>query len=147
LLQNWFTDSDKEPEIIKDFKRRYKDINFINEKSQGSSIYKAVLNLIVLNNARDFVSYDLTDYSELDDHHIVPNSWGRKNGVEAINSILNRTSITSNSNRNIMRNRLPNEYIKDMIDTQGKSETIALLKGHFINEKALQVLLRDPFTP
>jgi hypothetical protein len=147
LLQNWFSDSDKEPEIIKDFKRRYKDINFINEKSQGSSIYKAVLNLIVLNNARDFVSYDLTDYSELDDHHIVPNSWGRKNGVEAINSILNRTLITSNSNRNIMRNRLPNVYIKDMIDTQGKSETIALLKGHFINEKALQVLLRDPFTP
>ena len=145
LLQNWFEDSDKEPEIIQDFKRRYKDINFANEKSQGSSIYKAILNLVVLNNARDFISYDLTDYSELDDHHIVPNSWGRKNGVEAINSILNRTLITSNSNRNIIRNRLPNEYLKEMIDTQGEKETIELLKGHFINEKALNILLKDPF--
>ena len=34
-----------------------------------------------------------------------------------------------------------------MIDTQGESETIALLKGHFINEKALNILLRNPFTP
>ena len=146
LLQNWFEDDEKEPEVIKDFKRRYKDINFSNEKSQGSSIYRAVLNLIVLNKARDFISYDLTDYSELDDHHIVPNSWGRKNGVETINSILNRTLITSNSNRKIISDRLPNEYIKDMMATQGENETITLLKDHFIDEKAINILLRDPFT-
>ena len=94
LLQNWFNNNDKEPEVIQDFKRRYKDLNLINEKSQGSSIYKAILNLIVLNNSRDFISYDLPDYSELDDHHIVPNSWGKKNNIENINSILNRTLIT-----------------------------------------------------
>ena len=146
LLQNWFNNNDKEPEVIQDFKRRYKDLNLINEKSQGSSIYKAILNLIVLNNSRDFISYDLPDYSELDDHHIVPNSWGKKNNVENINSILNRTLITSVSNRKVIRDRLPNEYLKEMIETQGESETIDLLKGHFINEKALNILLRTPFT-
>lgn len=146
LLQNWFNNNDKEPEVIQDFKRRYKDLNLINEKSQGSSIYKAILNLIVLNNSRDFISYDLPDYSELDDHHIVPNSWGKKNNIENINSILNRTLITSVSNRKVIRDRLPNEYLKEMIETQGESETIDLLKGHFINEKALNILLRTPFT-
>jgi len=146
LLQNWFNNNDKEPEVIQDFKRRYKDLNLINEKSQGSSIYKAILNLIVLNNSRDFISYDLPDYSELDDHHIVPNSWGKKNKIENINSILNRTLITSVSNRKVIRDRLPNEYLKEMIETQGESETIELLKGHFINEKALNILLRTPFT-
>ena len=147
LLQNWFKDDAKEPEIIQDFKRRYKDIDFTNEKSQGSSVYRAILNLIVLNNSRDFISYDLPDYSELDDHHIVPNSWGKNNELESINSILNRTLITSESNRNILRNRLPNVYLKDMIETQGRADTIELLKGHFISERALDILLRDPFTP
>jgi len=146
LLQKWFIDSEKEPEVIRDFKRRYKDINFENEQSQSSSIYKAILNLLVLNSARDFITYDLTDYSELDDHHIVPNSWGRDNGLDNINSILNRTLITSASNRKIIRNRLPNEYLKEMIETQGERETAELLKGHFINEHATSVLLRTPFT-
>ncbi len=144
-MQSWFTDEDAAPEIVSEFKRDFRNINFINQKSQSSAQYNAILNLIILNDARDWYTFDLPDYSELDDHHIVPNSWGKKNGIELINSIANRTLLTSDTNRHILRKKMPHQYIRLMFDEKGEQQTREILHRHFLSDKAIDILLKEDF--
>ncbi len=146
-MQKWFHDETEVPEIVEEFKRDYRNINFIGQSSNAGARYNAVHNLIVLNKARDWYSFDLPDYSELDDHHIVPNSWGKKNNVSDINSIVNRTLLTPDTNRYILKDKLPNEYIKQMFDDKGESQTREILNKHLISDKAIDILLKEDFTP
>jgi hypothetical protein len=87
-------------------------------------------------------------YGDLDDHHIVPDSWGRKN-VEGglINSILNRTPLTAETNRYVIRERLPNEYLPELISKNGEPTVRSILESHFISRVAFDILLREEFGP
>src|SRR4051794_17631797 len=87
-------------------------------------------------------------YGDLDDHHIVPASWGAKNikgGL--IHTILNRTPLTADTNRRVINEDLPNKYLPELIKENGKPAVRAILESHFISAKAFDVLLRDPFGP
>ena len=85
---------------------------------------------------------------ELDDHHIIPAAWGSKHlkGKE-INTILNRTPLTAETNRNIIRDRLPNAYLPEWFAHSGREAVEDILNSHFISTEAIDILLRDPFTP
>jgi hypothetical protein len=84
---------------------------------------------------------------DLDDHHIVPASWGAKKLKGDLgNSILNRTPLTADTNRNIIGDKLPNEYLPKLIKTSGETAVRAILESHFISPAAQAILLRDPFT-
>ena len=55
---------------------------------------------------------NVAQYDDLDDHHIVPKSWGKENGLHGtIDTIPNRTSLCADTDRNFIRERLPNEYL------------------------------------
>lgn len=146
-MREWLNNDDAKPVLIEEFAHSYRTLDLRSEVKRGSSIYSAIFNLFVLAGARDWMTGDVPRYGDLDDHHIVPAWWGRENRVgSAINSILNRSPLTSDTNRNVIREKLPNEYLPQLIDENGEATVLAILESHFISKTALEILLRDPFT-
>lgn len=144
-LKKWFKDDDAIPDVIEEFKNSLNNINLKTENHKGSAVYNAIFNLLIINEARDWSTFDLPEYSQLDDHHIVPYSVFKEKGGKAINSILNRTPISDETNRHIIHNRMPNDYIQEMIDHNGKERVLRVFESHLISKEAVEILLRKPF--
>jgi hypothetical protein len=144
-LKRWFIDPDDEPEMISDFISNYRNMDLVLDNGKGSAIYNAIFNLFVINGARDWSSFDLPEYDSLDDHHIVPHSTFHEKAGRSINSILNRTALSPGTNRHIIRNRMPNEYLKEMLENNDPEKVYSVLASHLISRKAVEILLRDPF--
>lgn len=105
-----------------------------------------MLNLLILNGARDWATNGPPHADDVDDHHIIPQSWGRANGLGSrIDSILNRTPLSSETNRVIIGSKLPNEYLREWIVNQGEDPVRATLRTHLISDAAFDILRRDPF--
>ena len=145
-LKNWFIDDDDEPEIIADFMSKYRSINLLYENPKGSAIYNSIFNLLIINGARDWATFELPESDDIDDHHIVPSSVFREEGGPEINSILNRTPLSPSTNRHIISNRMPNQYLKEMLEHNDPDKVYDVLSSHLISKKAVEILLRDPFT-
>lgn len=147
-VKNWLLDGTTEPRMVREFQERFRGLNLRNETARGSSVYKGIFNLLVIRGARDWMSGNIPQHDELDDHHIVPASWGTQNlGGGLVHTILNRTPLTAETNRKVIKDRLPNAYLPEMIKENGEEAVRSLLESHFISKAALQILLRDPFTP
>ncbi|MBW8359308.1 MAG: DUF262 domain-containing protein [Weeksellaceae bacterium] len=145
-LKKWFIDDELVPDVIEDFDNNFNNLDLINENPKGSAIYNAIFNLLVIKEARDWSTFELPEYSELDDHHIVPYSRFKEFAGKSINSILNRTPISDFTNRHIISNRLPNDYLKEMFENNDEEKVYQALSSHLISKKAVEILLRDPFT-
>lgn len=147
-LRTWFANETSEPSVIEEFKRRVAALDLRGDTKKGFAVYNAIFNLLVIAGARDWISGAIPQASELDDHHIVPKSWGLENLADgAIDSILNRTPLTGQTNRHVINDRLPNQYLPELIATNGRDKVDALMQSHFISPAGLNILLRDPFTP
>lgn len=147
-LKAWIESDDAAPGLISEFEYRFRNLDLRKEIRKGSSVYNGVFNLLVLKGARDWMTSDIPQYGDLDDHHIVPASWGKKHLKDkSIHSILNRTPLTADTNRKIIADRLPNEYLPKLIESNGESAVRAILESHFISPAAQSILLRTPFTP
>ena len=147
-LRLWFADEAAELPVIAEFRRKATAFDLRGETKKGNAIYNAIFNILVIQGARDWISGAIPKPAELDDHHIVPKSWGRTHlDGAAIDTILNRTPLTDETNRIIIGDRLPNEYLPQLIAENGRAKVEALMQSHFISPVALEVLLRDPFTP
>lgn len=145
-LKKWFEDDSNELDCVSEFIGNYKNLELHKEIRNGSAIYKAIFNLFILNGARDWETFELPEYDSLDDHHIVPKSWGKKMGISnEINTILNRAPLSENTNRNIIRDSLPNVYIKNMFEHNDEVKVYQVLKSHLISRKAVSILLREDF--
>lgn len=146
-IQDWISDDAAEPGLISEFKSRFRDLKLRSENKRGTSVYNGIFNLLVLQGARDWTTGNVPQHGDLDDHHIVPVAWGKKNlSGNAVHTILNRTPLTAETNRHVIRDRLPNEYLPEMIATSGEPAVRAILESHFISPAAQEILLRDPFT-
>ena len=146
-LKKWFDNDDLELDAVSEFIGTYKNIDLHKERASGSAIYKAIFNLFIINEARDWETFELPEYDNLDDHHIVPKSWGKEMGLDKdINTILNRAPLSGDTNRKIIRDSLPNVYIKNMFDNNDKEKVFKVLKSHLISEKAVNILLRENFS-
>jgi hypothetical protein len=146
-LKGWFENDEQESAAVKEFLESFRSLNLKGETNKSSAIYKAIFNLLVISEARDWITFDLPEYSALDDHHIVPASWEVKGINNSIQSILNRTPLSEDTNRKIIRNRMPNEYLIDLFNQHGKPETLQMLQTHLISAKAVDILLRPSFAP
>ena len=145
-LKKWFKDDAAQPTFITDFNHEIIDLH--RETKRGTSIYNGIFNLLILNGARDWMQGTAFQNEDLDDHHIVPKNWEKGYDlVTPIDTILNRTPLTSDTNRRIIRDCLPNKYLPDWIKQYGESIVRNILSAHFISSKAFSILLRDPFTP
>jgi hypothetical protein len=147
-LKAWFDDDAAEPALVAEFAARFRNLELRKETKRGTSVYNGIFNLLVLQGARDWMTGDVPQHGDLDDHHIIPAAWGKKNlGGNLIGTILNRTPLTADTNRNVIHDRLPNAYIPELIKQNGENTVRAILESHFISPAALAILLRDPFTP
>ncbi len=147
-MKAWLEDDAVAPALIAEFQARFKTLDLRRETKRGTSVYNGVFNLLVLHGARDWMSGHVPQHGDLDDHHIVPKSWGREHGLgSVIDSILNRTPLTAVTNRKVISDRLPNAYLPGLIADNGESTVRAILESHFISPAALDLLRRDPFGP
>jgi hypothetical protein len=147
-VTSWFEDDVKEPAVLDELRQRFRTLDLHREVRRGTSVYNGIFNLLVLRGARDWMTGNVPQYGDLDDHHIVPKDW-RKNhpGVGTlIDTILNRTPLTADTNRHVIRNRLPNTYLPELIAANGEATVRATLESHLISSVAFDILLRDPFT-
>lgn len=145
-MKKWFDDDTQEPENYIKFIQDLENQSFQKQNSKGSAIYNAVFNILILNEARDWYTSELPEYETLDDHHIVPHSWGKKNIGNDINSILNKTPLSPTTNRHIINSRLPNEYLAEMLENNGSEKFYKILESHLISKKSADILMRKPFT-
>ncbi len=146
-IKAWMEKDELEPGLIQEFETRFRSIDLRKEIKRGSSVYNGIFNLLVIQGARDWMTGNVPQFGDLDDHHIIPASKAAVLGTgNLIHSILNRTPLTADTNRNVIRDRLPNEYLPELIKQNGESTVRAVLESHFISPAALAVLLRDPFT-
>jgi hypothetical protein len=147
-VKAWIEDSASEPALLQEFKSRFRTLELRKETRRGTSVYNGVFNLLVLQGARDWMTGNVPQYGDLDDHHIIPVSWGKEHlKGDLVNTILNRTPLTAETNRHAINNRLPNVYLPELIAENGEPAVRAILESHFISPAAQDILLRDPFTP
>lgn len=147
-VKAWFSGGSTEPGLVAEFRRGVGELDLKRETRRGGSVYNGIFNLLVLSGARDWVSGNAPQHDDLDDHHIVPKSLGGEYALEtSIDTILNRTPLTSETNREIIRDRLPNAYLPDLIATSGEDDVLTILESHFISRRAFDILMRNPFTP
>jgi hypothetical protein len=142
----WFGDDEKEPALISEFKQRFNTLPLRDVKS-GSSVYNGIFNLLVISEARDWMTGDVPQHDDLDDHHIVPRDWSKgKDLPTSIDTILNRTPLTAATNRYVISNRLPCTYLPELIKKNGEAMVRGTLESHLISPAAFDILLRSPFT-
>jgi len=146
-VREWIEDDKAEPASILEFRNRFKNLDLRKETKRGTSVYNGIFNLLVLQGARDWRTGAAPQFGDLDDHHIVPASWCETNLDGDIgNTILNRTPLTAETNRHVINNTLPNEYLPQLIKNNGEAAVRAMLDTHFISAKAQEILMRKPFT-
>lgn len=147
-VKEWFSNGDAEPGMIDEFKDSLRHLELRSETRRGTAVYNGIFNLLVLNGARDWMTGQAPQYGDLDDHHIVPRQWGHDRELgRKVDTILNRTPLTADTNRSAIGSRLPNEYLPDLILQNDERTVRATLESHFISPAAFDILLRDPFTP
>jgi len=147
-VASWFADDANAPALLAEFEIRFRGLELRREVKRGTSVYNGIFNLLVLRGARDWMTGNVPQYGDLDDHHIVPKDWGKsQTGLGTlIDTILNRTPLTADTNRNVINSRLPNAYLPELIEETGERTVRATLESHFISPTAFDILLRDPFT-
>lgn len=145
-VKGWFDREKDEPSLLEEFKSRFRNLELRKETKRGTSVYNGIFNLFVINGARDWINGNIPQPDDVDDHHIVPASWGKTN-IEnnLIHSVLNRSPLTADTNRNIINDRLPNQYLPELIQRSGIDEVEAMLSTHFISKKAMEILLKPDF--
>ena len=99
--------------------------------------------MLVIQGAKDWINGIVPPADALDDHHIVPKNWGAKHlGGNAIDTILNRTPLTSDINRKVIGDRLPSEYLPELIAKNSRATVEALMATHFLVRAQVATLLR-----
>jgi hypothetical protein len=149
-VSKWFNDDSAVPEVVKDFREQIQKNGFKlkNVKRVGSSLYKGVFNLLMMNNPLDFFEPENIAYNELNDHHIFPRNFLKDIEAES-DIVLNRTLIFDKTNK-IISNNSPADYLKEMIEIQMKNKKISykeaenkvkkILENHFINEEMFEIM-------
>lgn len=146
-MKKWFENDEFVPEIIDQARTGLKTLDLRKETSPSSAIYKAIFNLMVINGARDPITFELPEYTILNDHHIIPkNSNLGKTLGNRVNTVLNRIPISDNTNKKIFGVRLPNEYLVDILEkAKDKNKVYEMIESHFISKEIFKILRRNPF--
>lgn len=145
-VKAWMEDDEARPALLQEFHDRFRNLELRKETKKGTSVYNGIFNLLVLQGARDWMTGTVPQHGDLDDHHIVPVSkaTGDLKGIN-VHTILNRTPLTAETNRHVINDRMPNEYLPELIVNSSESQVRAMMDSHFISGAAIAVLLRDPF--
>ncbi len=135
----------KIPELVNKAIIYIKELDMRKVYSSSSAIYKGVINLIVLNGAKDFLYGDSIAFYKLEDHHIFPQNYLRKKfglkDKEEINTILNRTLISRETNNHI-KDKAPSEYLQE---TEKNGNLQLILEPHFIPQECREHMRNNSY--
>lgn len=144
-LTGWMKNDDQIPDaVVTDPAQFQRDLH---EVVRMGAVYKGILCLVALKGAKDFYSGDAIALHELDDHHIFPKShlrdWGYQQDER--NTILNRTLISRQTNREFIHSDPPSAYVREMERLHGVEGTKRILATHLIDEQAYSAMTRDDY--
>ena len=144
----WIDDSSARPRMINEFHEQIDSLDLKVQSNSNSAIFKAVLNLMVLQGSLDWQTGSVPNYADIQSHQIVPKSWMSQLDHDAsslLESVLNCTLIAPNTSRIFVRDRMPNEYLEELDEENDRAELLQILETHCISEEAMSVLLKRPF--
>lgn len=121
----------------------------ILDENRVNAVYRAIMCLVALRGAKDFRADDSIEFHTLDDHHIFPKAYldrqyqsdGSKIPNQKVNSIVNRTLISSDTNRRISR-QSPAEYLENLVPAERLKE---IMYSHFITDEAICAMRENNF--
>jgi len=149
-LIKWFEDDDKTPKVIKDIERGIQILDFRGIQSKSNARYRGLMSMYALEGAKDFDSEQtLENARQNDKDHIFPKSFRFGFGSnQHINSILNMTWMSDNTNRKIKGFKKPSVYVPEFIKEKysgDENRFRQLLETHFINQRAYDFLIIDDY--
>lgn len=145
-VKRWIDNDDAVPDVVPALAERIRSIDLRSETKKGTSVYNGILNLMIVNGAKDWLSDAAPSPNDVDDHHIIPKWWGREEKLGSrIDSILNRAPISAETNREVIAEQLPNEYLPKWMEQAGEDVVRDTLGTHFLSGRCVDILLKVPF--
>ena len=148
-VSKWINDNGLPPRMINEFHEQIDSVDLKGQSNSNTAIFKGVLNLLVLEGLFDWQTGRVPNPADIQSHHIVPRSWSsqiQQDVSSLLDSVMNRTLITAETSRTFVRGRMPNEYLKELLEENDRADALQILETHCITEEALGVLLRRPFS-
>ena len=146
-LKKWFDKDAVDPPWMAEFESLFKRTE-MKEAMPHGSVYNGIFNILISKGAHDWATGEAPPPNgELDNHHIVPQSWGKENSPDtSINTILNRTPLSPETNRKFISDHLPNKYLPKLINGNDEQTVRGILESHLISSVAFEILMKKPFT-
>jgi hypothetical protein len=144
----WIDDG-KYPEAVESF--QFDPESLMSTTPRQRAVYRGVLGLVMRNHARDFHSHNILNADvirqyEVDDHHIFPNKYLERQGVESKrrDCVLNHTFIDRITNIRI-KDRAPSDYMQEILDERGDEKFGELLASHYLPSQKEKYFLEDDY--
>jgi len=148
-LRTWFDKNSEIPKTILQMTKELSTMDLRDIQAKSNAKYRGIMSLLALEGAKDFdTSQTLENARNNDKDHLFPKSFKFGFGSNKfINSILNMSWMSEDTNRKIKRFKKPSIYVKEFIKEkyQNEEEFKTLLKTHLINERSYDYLLSDDF--
>lgn len=146
-MKDWFSMDEKVPKTVDRARKEFGTWGLRDIQTKSNAVYRGVLSLLALEGARDFDTGQLLENARNNDKdHIFPKSEFRN--AKYVNSILNMSWMSKDTNRKIKQYKRPSVYIKEFINEKynnNEKEFLQLLETHFINKNAYECMLKDDF--
>jgi len=142
MTRHWF-DGATAPEVFHEAENWIGSPGFRvrTSASYASAVYSGLFCLLALRSARDWRRGEDIRLQELQDHHIFPQAYLKRHGIEKrvdVNTIANRTLISDETNNKI-KDKAPAEYLADP-DIFPSGATPELLEPHFLDATSVGLL-------
>jgi hypothetical protein len=145
-ILEWFRDSESIPKPLKKFRLDYLRTDLKNAEQRSSAIFKGVLCLIAINGGRDFDKNKSIVNMKYNKDHIFPKA--NFLSFDYVDSILNITSLTPDTNQRIKHAKSPSVFVEETIQKKydnNEKEFLENLASHFINSEGYQYMRKDDF--
>jgi hypothetical protein len=138
-----------EPRTIRD--ASFAPTRLLSLRTRNSAAYKGIAALILARGARDFARGDKMGdvqyyHDSVDIHHIFPQAWAKKQKIapRSYNCVLNRTPLTSKTNRKI-GGVAPSEYLKRLEKDVTSDALDSYIRSHLSSPELLRSDNYDDF--
>ena len=144
----WFDHDNAIPAVVLDARNVLSGLNLLETDEQSSVLYRATLSLFALAGAKDFATgQNLENARENQKDHIFPKAITVGFGSHKyVDSVLNMTWMSGETNMLIKRAKKPSEYITLFVDNNfNKKESLfeECLKSHLIDDAGLKAMKVD----
>lgn len=149
-MKKWFNNDSEIPRVVIIMRRDLPHLYFRDIQSKTNAKYRGIMSLIALEGAKDFdTSQTLENARNNDKDHLFPKAFQFGFGSNKyVNSVLNMTWMSDDTNRKIKRYKKPSIYTKEFIEEKynnNENNFLGILKTHFIDEAAFKEAVSDKF--